>query len=232
MRTISMVLLSLSLLAGRAAAAPSQPPATRDEAPQTRVVPFLGTATIEATPRQRAAAGLPEGIGLAVEHVLEGSPADLSGLKPKDVLHKLGDQILVNDPQFRVLLRTFRPGDEVRLTVLRDGQPRPVSVRLGERRVPVGDVPARELMRWMLMPPDAGTVTGLLEFTANYEDDRHVLVLACDAQGKRLLVKDKQGKTLFDGPVNTEAQRQSVPEVVRAKLKVLETPPKNRPSKP
>lgn len=213
--------------AARAPRALAPPAGAQDEAEEaaTRVVPFLGTATLGATRAQRSAAGLPDGIGLCVQHVLEGSPADKAGLKPLDVLHKLDEQVLVNDPQFRVLLRTYRPGDQVALTVLRDGKPSVVKVELEGRRVPAGDVPARELMRWMLMPPEAEAGGGPVELAAKYEDDLHTLVLACNADGKRLLVKDKQGRVLFEGPVNTDAQRQGVPKAVRAKLEVLERPP-------
>lgn len=208
---------------------PPELPAAAPGVPQrdlpTRLVPFLGTATKQATAEERARAGLPEGVGLSVQHVLSGSPADGAGIRPADVLHLLGDQILINDPQFRVLLRTQKPGDDVRVTLLRGGQARTVTVRLGGRRVPVGDVSARELLRWMLMPPREGTAPDALGFSARYEDDQHVLVLSCDAQGKRLEVRDKQGKLLFEGPVDTPQERRLVPEAVRAKLKTMETPP-------
>ena len=193
----------------------------------TQLVPFLGTATKQATPEERTRAGLPDGVGLSVHHVLAGSPADQAGMRALDVLHKLNDQILINDPQFRVLLRIFKPGDEIRLTVLRGSQRRTVTVRLGKRRVPVGEVPARELLRWMLMPAD-GAAADALGFSASYEDDQHRLILSCDAQGKRLEVRDKQGKVLFEGPVDTPQERRLVPQSVRAKLKTMETPPEPR----
>lgn len=198
----------------------------------TQLVPFLGTATKQATPEERTRVGLPDGVGLSVHHVLAGSPADRAGMRALDVLHKLNDQILVNDPQFRVLLRTFQPGDEIRVTVLRGSQRRMVTVRLGKRRVPVGDVPARELLRWMLMPAGEGAAADAVGFSASYEDDQHVLILSCDALGKRLEVRDKQGKLLFEGPVDTPQERRLVPEGVRAKLKSMETPPEPRRPRP
>jgi len=193
---------------------------------RTQVVPFLGTATKQATAEHRTRAGLPDGIGLSVQHVLDDSPAARAGIRPLDVLHKLNDQILVNDPQFRVLLRTFKPGDEIRLTLVRGGQQRRVAVRLGERRVPAGETPAREMLRWMLMPADPGRAVEAVEFAARYEDDQHVLALVCDDQGKQLIARDKQGRLLFQGPIDTEAQRRRVPEAIRPKLKTLESPPK------
>jgi hypothetical protein len=208
----------------------ASPPA--DERPaakpvQTQVVPFLGTATTQATPEQHAGTGLPTGVGLYVQHVLEDSPAEQAGLQLGDVLHKLDDQILVNDPQFRVLLRMKRPGDRVQFTLVRQKQPKTIVVQLGRKEVPVGDVPARELLDWMLRPgPGEDTLMAAAAFTANYEDGEHTLFLSKQKQKEHLLAKDKQGKVLFDGPINTEADRQTVPEAIRPKLKLLETMPK------
>ncbi len=199
----------------------------------TKRVPKLGTATTQATAEERAAAGLPQGIGLVIRHVVEGSPAAGAGLEAGDVLHKLNDQILVNDPQFRVVLRTFAPGEEVQFTLIREGRPRTVTVRLGEARVPVSEVPAREMLRWLLMPPDAPARSLVpAEYAARYEDDQHTLLLASDAQGKWLLVRDKRGNVLFKGAVDSQAQRRALPESIRAKLEVLESPPEAPPKAP
>jgi hypothetical protein len=73
------------------------------------------------------------------------------------------------------------------------------------------------------LPPDAVAAAG---FSANYEDGEHVLALSLGENGKHLLVKDKKGAVLFDGPVETPEQRKAVPAAVQAKLRQLETPPK------
>ena len=36
------------------------------------------------------------------------------------------------------------------------------------------------------------------------------------------MAKDKNGATVFDGPINTEEQLKAVPEAIRAKLKRME----------
>jgi hypothetical protein len=190
-------------------------------------VPFLGTATTQATSQQRAEAGLPSGVGLCVQHVLAGSPAETAGLQRYDVLHKLNDQLLINDPQFRVLLRTLRPGERIDLTFSRQAKPHTVTVQLGEKEVPLEELPPGELLRWLLRPASAvepGDTAA--SFSASYEDDEHVLVLSTDAQGRHLLAKSKQGVVLFDNLVNTQEERSKVPDALRAKLKQLETPPK------
>lgn len=197
---------------------------------ETQTVPFLGMATTEATPPERARAGLPRGIGLTVRYVLPNSPAKAAGVKRLDVLHKLDDQILVNDPQFRVLIRMHQPGDEIVLTIIRQAKPVRLTVVLDRREVPVAEVPPAELVEWLLRPSQGvGPVAGRAGFSASYEDDKHVLILQTDKQGRHLLAMDKQGKILFDGPVNTQNEREAVPGAIRPKLKRLETPPKPAP---
>ncbi len=196
---------------------------------KTQRVPFLGTATTQLPPERRAETGLPEGVGLLVRHVLSGSPAEAAGLRRDDVLHKLDDQILFNDPQFRALLRLHRPGDTITLTFIRQGKPHTVTVRLDVREVPVGDVPAGELLQWLLRGTPRLPASRLASaFTANYEDDEHVLMLSSDQSGRRLLAKNRQGEVLFDGAVDTAEQRSALPEAIREKLKRLETPPKTK----
>ena len=207
------LVLTLGVLATALAPvlAEADPPPIGPANAATQVVPFLGTATKEATAQQRKAAHLPDGVGLTVQHVLEGSPAAVAGVRRHDVLHRLGDQILVNDPQLRVLLRTFRPGDEVELALVRRSETRSVKIVLGKRRVPVGRTPARELLRWMLMPPDAQAAGDPVEFAACYEDEQHMLMLACGRHGMHLEVRDKQGKVLFEGPVDTRGPAPAPP---------------------
>ena len=64
---------------------------------------------------------LPAGVGLLVEHVVDGSAAAAAGLQRYDVLHKFDDQLLINSDQLAVLVRIRQPGDKVTLTIIREG---------------------------------------------------------------------------------------------------------------
>ena len=79
---------------------------------------------------------LPPGVGLLVDHVVEGSAA-AEVMEPDDVLHRLDDQILVNVDQLTTLIRMRKPGDTVSLSLIREGQPgvREVVLKLGEVHV-------------------------------------------------------------------------------------------------
>jgi hypothetical protein len=52
-----------------------------------------------------------------------------------DVLYKLNDQLLINPAQYMVLVRTFKPGDKVELTVIREAQQRKLTATLIEKEV-------------------------------------------------------------------------------------------------
>src|SRR5205085_1498555 len=67
-------------------------------------------------------------------------PAAEAGLKQYDVLHKIDDQILVNEQQLAVLVRAHKPSEEVKLTVIRDGKPQTLTAKLAEKDLPPLDV--------------------------------------------------------------------------------------------
>jgi autotransporter-associated beta strand protein len=94
---------------------------------------FLGVETASAGETLRAQLKLPAGVGLAVKHV-EG-PAKDAGVQQHDVLYKLNEQLLVNTDQLAVLVRTFKPGEKVELTLIREAQPVKVTATLVEKEV-------------------------------------------------------------------------------------------------
>lgn len=97
---------------------------------------YLGVSTSSPHEALRRQLQLKPGVGLVVEQVDPKSPADHAGVEQFDVLWKLGDQLLVNPEQLLVLVRTFKAGDEVKLTVIRGGQPQVLTAKLIEREVP------------------------------------------------------------------------------------------------
>jgi hypothetical protein len=94
---------------------------------------YLGIASSPAAPVLRKQLRLADGMGLVVDYVEPDSPAAAAGLQPYDVATRLNEQILVNPQQLAVLVRTYDPGTEVTLTVVREGKQTPVKVKLVER---------------------------------------------------------------------------------------------------
>lgn len=127
---------------------PERPPREGDERPEGRLpggrpmhpqpgmhqrnVPYLGVATDEAGDAMAAQLGLPEGVGLIVDHVEADSPAAVAGLKPFDVIHKIDDQILFNVEQLRNYIRSLKPGQKVKLIAIRKARPLVLEAEIGE----------------------------------------------------------------------------------------------------
>ena len=70
--------------------------------------------------------------GAGVQGVTDGSAADKAGLEKGDVITKVDDVIIPDSNSLVAMVRGHRPGDEVTLTVVRDGKPRTLQVTLDE----------------------------------------------------------------------------------------------------
>jgi hypothetical protein len=72
-------------------------------------------------------------VGMKIQGVSEGSPAEKGGLKGGDVIVKLGDKKVGTIYDYMEALGTHKPGDEVDLTVKREGKEVKLKVKLGSR---------------------------------------------------------------------------------------------------
>jgi hypothetical protein len=77
----------------------------------------LGISVHQIGPRGRYWAGLPDGFGIRVGHVMPSSPAEQAGLKLNDLIVKIDDQWVSNTYQFKALIRHLGPGHKARLLV-------------------------------------------------------------------------------------------------------------------
>ena len=237
-------------------------------------VSFLGVET-GAVPRALAAhLGLERDLGLVVNAVADDSPAT-GVLKENDVLTKLDDQLLVDSRQLSVLIRSKKPGTEVKLTIIRAGKEQVVTAKLGERELPrvlglrlpdseggpafrffngeggpaierLRELPgiAREELNdvlriigndrptWFAGPrvhvfnrklKDGATILHMNDGNFAFSDDEGSIDVKASKGDRQLTVKDKSGKVLFEGPINTDEQRASLPAEVKERLKKLDT---------
>jgi serine protease Do len=84
--------------------------------------PFIGIYMSEAKPT-----------GIMVLNVQEESPADEGGLKVRDVILKLDDQLVKDIGELRKSLEQYDAGDLVTLSILRNDKPKKVKLTLAER---------------------------------------------------------------------------------------------------
>lgn len=228
---------------------PAEPPADviRLDAPLRQPLPaavqrrlersaFLGVSTATPADALREQLGLGRYVGLQVDRVEPGSPAEAAGIRKHDVLHKLGDQILINPHQLSALIRSHKPGEEIELALIRQAKPIAVKAKLAEREMlalddmfapmPPGLMPD---MPWGPLELPAEIARGLRvrvqtpgeEAAAVMCDDEHTLLFRQCPKWRKLEVRDKEGKVIFDGPVDTDEQIRALPPGVAEKLEVL-----------
>ena len=93
---------------------------------------YIGIYYLPVTQRQAISLNLPSGTtGVSVDTVVSGSPAAQAGLKPGDIITKVNDQQIDQDHPLTSIMAKTRPGDKVKLTVIRNGQTQVVELTLG-----------------------------------------------------------------------------------------------------
>ena len=70
---------------------------------------------------------------MIVAQVGPGTPAAQAGLREGDIIVGFGDQEIKNDQQLRQAILARKPGDQVAVTVVRNGQRQQLQLKLGER---------------------------------------------------------------------------------------------------
>jgi S1-C subfamily serine protease len=92
---------------------------------------FIGIQYAPLSPRAAVALGLPPAAGIQLSAIVPGSPASQAGLRAGDVITKLNDQQIDQEHPLQSLMVKFRPGDRVRLTIIRGTTTQTVEVMLG-----------------------------------------------------------------------------------------------------
>lgn len=206
---------------------------------------WIGISTSPAAPALRKQLKLPDGTGLVVDFVEPRSPAQEADLKQYDLLEKLNDQLLINAEQFAVLVRTFKPGEEVKLTLVREGKRQEVRVKLGEHEVP------RVLLNFQVTPfqpmaprpapgmapvppsypgfgganPAGPALSTPPESSLTWLDGKRAITLTTRDGHSLLTASDgPSGKVLYATPVDTQEQRAKLPRDIRDRLSLLKLP--------
>ncbi len=95
--------------------------------------PYLGVQWVPVDPQVASAYELPVEFGAYIQEVEPGTAADRAGLEPADIITAIDGQRIDAENGFVTVLMRFDPGDEVQLTVVRDGREMTVNVTLGTR---------------------------------------------------------------------------------------------------
>ena len=95
--------------------------------------PYMGIRFQPINPDIAARYNLAAQWGVYVTQVVSGSPADQAGLKEGDIIIKLDDTALDETHSYINTLFTYKAGDPVNLSVMRDGKLIQVPITLGEQ---------------------------------------------------------------------------------------------------
>jgi hypothetical protein len=174
---------------------------------------FLGVETVPVDVATGQNHKLAVGTGLRVRAVAPDSPA-FGLLQPDDILVLLDQQILCNPDQLRTLIRAKKSGDNITLSIHRDGDPVRVEVQLGnlpanlrdarplrENLSPLreyfGDLERQLRLRGEAIVTDADTFAEIAE---NIPDEirEHLREVEKDLRQHRERLQDKAGKGYDD----------------------------------
>jgi len=95
---------------------------------------WLGVGIQPLTPELGDKFGVKDGKGILVNEVFEGDPAEAAGIKPGDIITRVGREQLETPNQLSRVVAGFGPGEEVQVQVIRDGQALTLDVLLGIKK--------------------------------------------------------------------------------------------------
>ena len=93
---------------------------------------WLGIAIQDVTDQLSGSFGVKERGGVLVAEVMKGSPAETAGLKAGDVVVELGGAPVKEVPDLQRKVAAVKPGQTLKLTVIREKKPVSVTVKIGE----------------------------------------------------------------------------------------------------
>jgi serine protease Do len=94
---------------------------------------YLGVLPQDITPEMAEVFGLDEAIGVAIPQVTEGAAADKGGMKGGDVILEFDGEPVESATQFRNLVASRKPGERIKIVVLRDGERKTLTLQLDKR---------------------------------------------------------------------------------------------------
>ena len=154
---------------------------------------------------------VPDTSGALVQEVTSGGPADKAGIKIGDVIRKLNGRTIEDSEQLMATVTDINPGTEVKLDILRDGQPMTIHVTLGERPANlstiagIGKAPSEGALRGVTvqnLTPDLRDQLGLTP------DVRGVVIIELDPDSPAAHARLQPGDVIEEinrHPVNSVA---------------------------
>ncbi len=165
---------------------------------------------------------LPPGIGFVVNELEEGGPAEKAGVRKLDLFWKLNEQLLVNEGQLATLLRLSWPGEEVIVSVFREGKSLDIKVTLGEVKGDDATALKHMLAESVMRSEDGATkIVNLGEKTARYSNEKGSAEVMRVSEGDSVRIFDPKGKLIHEGVVRGNPEYSDVPEDWRRQISAM-----------
>ena len=138
----SLACFLLGIAAGTVAIAQQTPAPQGDNAPRNFAWSFdgdggyLGVQTQEVTRDNFAKFGLRDVRGVAVEKVMDKSPAAAAGIQAGDVIVRFNGEDISSARKLTRLISEVDPDHQAKVTILRNGAEREITVTVGKRPMP------------------------------------------------------------------------------------------------
>jgi len=94
--------------------------------------PFIGVSMQELSDELKKQFNVESGV--LVSEAIKGEGAEKAGIEAGDVIQKVGDQIVMSAHDLMLAVTKYHPGDEIPITVLRDGKEKVFKVKAGTRK--------------------------------------------------------------------------------------------------
>jgi serine protease Do len=117
---------------------------------------YLGVQTVEVTRENIGKFGLSEVRGIAVEKVMENSPAAAAGIAAGDVITKINGEPITSTRKLTRLISEISPDHQARVTVLRGGREIDITATVGKRPAPAFEQGSMSIPPIPPMPPSPG----------------------------------------------------------------------------
>ena len=156
---------------------------------------------------------LPPGIGFVVSELEEGGPAEKAGVRKLDLFWKMSEQMLVNEGQLATLLRLHRPGEEVMISVFREGKSLDIKVTLGVAKGDDGTALRRMLAESVMRSEDGATkIVNLGNKSARCSNEKGSAEVMRVSEGDSVKIFDLEGKLIYEGVMRGKPEHSEVPD--------------------
>jgi len=102
--------------------------------------PVIGVSVVDVSADFAELYGLETVEGAVVQNVEPGGPADRAGIRQEDIIIAIEDEPIAYTSQLQGKVAMFRPGDQIDVTVWRDGREQVFAVRL--EQAPINEITA------------------------------------------------------------------------------------------